>query len=201
MRFKAAGLSNILGFRSPHLTPFHLRDGGRASGRLKGTRASSSSSACSGTFLYSPHTCWKRCYQNHITLSYACQAGQNWIPFMLSYHLGSLSMSGYVGFLDVVLDPSYQLWLKVSWRCILNVCVVLQGFLCRMITRSSVGWKGTGAELTEKGAGWRVLMLLVQIRLVGRSICPYLFILEFIGCSVLSIVHFTEFVGPSQVEH
>jgi hypothetical protein len=77
MRFKAAGLSNLLGLRSPHLSPFHLRDGGRASGRLTCTRASSSSSACSGTFLYSLHTCWKRCYQNHITLSYACHAGQN----------------------------------------------------------------------------------------------------------------------------
>jgi hypothetical protein len=126
---------------------------------------------------------------------------QNWIPFMLSYHLGSLSMSGYVGFLDVVLDPSYQLWLKVSWRCVLNVCVVLQGFLCRTITGSSAGWKGTGTELTKKGAGWRVLMSLVQIWLVRRSICPYLFILEFTGCFVLSIVHFTEFAGPSQVEH
>jgi hypothetical protein len=35
-------------------------------------------------------------------------------------------MSGYVGFLDVVPDPSYQFWLKVSWRCALNVCVVFQ---------------------------------------------------------------------------
>jgi hypothetical protein len=120
---------------------------------------------------------------------------------MLSYHLGSLSMNGYVGFLDVVPDPSYQFSLKVSWRCVLDVCVVLQGFLCRTITGSSAGWKGTGAELTEKGAGWRVLMSLVQIRLVGRSICPYLFILEFIGCSVLSIVHFTKFASPSQVEY
>jgi hypothetical protein len=120
---------------------------------------------------------------------------------MLSYHLGSLSMSSYVGFLDVVPDPSYQLWLKVSWRCVLNVCVVLQGFLCRTITGSSAGWKGTGTELTKKGAGWRVLMSLVQIWLVRRSICPYLFILEFTGCFVLSIVHFTEFAGPSQVEH
>jgi hypothetical protein len=125
MQFKAVGLSNLLSLRSPHLSLFHLKDGRWASRRLTCTKASSSSLACSGTFLYFLHTCWKRCYQNHITLSYACQAGQNWIPFMLSYHLGSLSMSGYVGFLDVVLDPSYQLWLKVSWRCILNVCVVL----------------------------------------------------------------------------